>query len=133
VVLAAILASSGTIHLVRPTVFDPIVPRSLPGPARFYTLASGAAELVTAGLLFEPRTRRLGGVAAAALLVAVFPANVGMANSALRHRPRSTRRIAATIARLPLQLPLVAAAIAVAAPDPSPRRRRDGRAGRFFR
>src|SRR5699024_4393252 len=77
--LATLLGAAGVLHFARPAPFDSIVPPALPGPARTYTYASGAAELATAALLAVPRTRRLGGIAAAALFVAVFPANLQMA------------------------------------------------------
>ena len=62
-----------------PEHYDAIVPRALPGSARFYTYASGVAELGIAGLLTVPTTRRAGALAAIALYTAVFPANVQMA------------------------------------------------------
>ena len=109
--LAALLAAAGTLHFVRPAPFDSIVPTVLPGPARRYTYASGVAELGTAALLAVPRTRRLGGVAAAALFVAVFPANLQMAYDWRGARPRK-RAIA--LGRLPLQGVLIAQALHVA-------------------
>ena len=64
----------GTVHFVAPKPFENIVPAELPGSLRFYTYASGVAELTTGALLLVPRTRRLAGLAAAALFVSVFPA-----------------------------------------------------------
>lgn len=109
--LVVLLGGAGVLHLVRPEPFDSIVPPVLPGPARSYALASGAAELAVAGLLAVPRTRRLGGQAATALFIAVFPANVQMAYDWRRARPR-TRVIA--WGRLPLQAALIAQARHVA-------------------
>ncbi len=109
--LAATLAGTGTLHLLRPRPFDRIVPPALPGPARGWTYASGVGELVVAAALAAPVTRRAGGWAAAALFVAVFPANVQMAWD-WRHAPPG-RRVAA-LGRLPLQAPLVAWALRVA-------------------
>ena len=80
-----------------------------------FTYASGDAELAVAGLLAVPRTRRLGGAAAAALVVAVFPANVQMAYDWRRARPRE-RMIA--VGRLPLQGVLIAQALHVARNGP---------------
>ena len=97
--------------MIRPEHFDRIVPPALPGPARGYTYASGVAELGVAGLLAVPRTRRLGGLAAAALFVAVFPANVQMAYD---WRHDSPRRRAIACGRLPLQGLLIAQALHVA-------------------
>lgn len=109
--LTVLLGGAGVVHLARPETFDGIVPRALPGPARTYTYASGAAELGVAGLLAVPRTRRLGGIAAAVLFVAVFPANVQMAIDWRRARP-GKRAIA--VGRLPLQGLLIAQAVHVA-------------------
>lgn len=109
--LGALLGGAGVMHMLRPEPFDTIVPPALPGPARGYTYASGLAELAVAGLLVVPRTRRLGGVAAAALFVAVFPANVQMAYDWRHARPR---RRAIAYGRLPLQGVLIGQALHVA-------------------
>ncbi|WP_205708156.1 hypothetical protein, partial [Kineococcus vitellinus] len=91
--LAALLAGAGTAHLVRPGGFDAIVPRALPGPARWWTTGSGVVELVLAAGLALPPTRRAAGAAAAAFLVAVWPANAQMAADAWR-APGGGRRAA---------------------------------------
>lgn len=109
--LTALLGAAGVGHVRRPEFFDRIVPPALPGGPRPYTLASGAAELVTAGLLALPATRRLGGWAAAALFVAVFPANVQMAWD-WRHRGKAAQSV--SLGRLPLQGVLIAQALRVA-------------------
>ena len=109
--LAALLAGASTLHLVSPRPFDRIVPRCLPGRARTYTYASGVAELGVAGLLALPSTRRAGGTAAAALFVAVFPANVQMAVDARRRSPVAR---AVAYGRLPLQAVLVDLAVRAA-------------------
>lgn len=110
-VLTGLFGVAGVLHFRRPEHFDRIVPRALPGDARTYTVSSGVAELAVAGLLAVPRTRRLGGVAAAALLVAVFPANVQMA---LDWDRKDARRRAIGWGRLPLQGVLIAQAVRVA-------------------
>jgi uncharacterized membrane protein len=102
--LAGLLAAAGVTHFVKPRQYDALVPRSLPGTPRFWTYASGVAELATAAAVAAPKTRRAGGLAAAALFAAVFPANVKMAVD-WRHRPAKQRAIA--YGRLPLQVPLV--------------------------
>ena len=104
VVTSCFLGIMGVLHFVKPEHFDRIVPRALPGSARFYTYASGVAELGIAGLLTAPKTRRAGALAAIALYTAVFPANVQMAWD-WRHRPLPERAIA--YGRLPLQLPMI--------------------------
>jgi len=102
--LAALLTTAGIGHAVSPAFFDAIVPRWLPGSARFWTYASGAAEAAVGVAVAVPRTRRLGAYAAAALFVAVFPANVQMA---VDWSDRSPRERAIAYGRLPLQVPLV--------------------------
>jgi uncharacterized membrane protein len=109
--LAGLLGVSGIGHFARPGFFDSIAPRSLPGEPRFWTHASGVAELGVAAAVAVPRTRRLGGYAAAALFVGVFPANVSMA---LRWSDRSPREKAIAYGRLPLQVPLVVWALRLA-------------------
>ena len=105
-------------HLVRPQVFEGIVPRALPAP-RELVYASGVAELVCAAGLLTPRTRVLAGWGSAALLVAVWPANVQMSVSQGRRAARrgdaaSKMAFAATVARLPLQWPLIRTALRAA-------------------
>ncbi len=115
--LAALLTLAGTSHLVRPAVYDGLVPPLLPGSARAWTLGSGVVELLVGGAVAAPRTRRAGGLAAAVLFVAVFPGNVWMAVE-----PGGVPRWAA-IARLPLQVPLVLWGLQVAGKLPSTGRR----------
>ena len=109
------LATSGTAHLVVPAPFESIVPAALGAP-RPWVSVSGVAELACAAALAAPRTRARAGWACAALLIAVYPANVTMA---LRARPGTPRAVA--LARLPLQVPLVWWAVSVArSPLPAP-------------
>ena len=75
--LVVLFVGSGTTHLVRPRIFEPIVPRWLPR-RRDIVYASGVAELVCAGGLLAPHTRRLAGWSSAALLAVVFTGNIQM-------------------------------------------------------
>lgn len=109
--LAGLFAVSGTVHLVRPQVFESIVPRVLPA-RRTLVYASGVAELLCAAGLLVPRTRALAGWASAALLVAVFPANVTMARQ-IRNRG-GAGLTAAAVLRLPLQVPMIRSALKAA-------------------
>ena len=63
-------------------------------------------------------TRRPAGYASAALLVAVFPANVQMSVDQGRRasdgRPASRASFVATLARLPLQVPMIRTALRAA-------------------
>jgi uncharacterized membrane protein len=114
--LALLFLASGTTHLVRPQVFEPTVPRGLPR-RRGLVYASGVAELACAVGLLVPRTRGAAGWGSAAVLVGVFPANVQMSMTAAqrwRRRPDDLGRaafLAGTLARLPLQWPLIRAAL----------------------
>jgi len=99
---------SGTVHLVKPEVFEPLMPSWVPAH-REVIVGSGVAELVcAAGLLFGP-TRKAAGLASAALLLGVYPGNVKMAGDALKGHNRALQ--AASLARLPLQLPLIRGAL----------------------
>jgi uncharacterized membrane protein len=108
--MGAMLVGMGVLHFVAPKPFDTIVPAELPGSARFYTLASGVAEAATGALLIAPRTRRLGALAAVALFIGVFPANV---NSVRVLWDRGWAMRIGTIARLPLQIPMITQALKV--------------------
>lgn len=106
--LAAAFAVSGVVHLVRPETFAPLMPKALPAHTELIK-GSGVAELACAAGLLHPRTRQVAGLASAALLVGVFPGNVTMAWRARRSRNAAYRW--GTVARLPLQVPLVRAAL----------------------
>ena len=105
--LASLLTLTGVLHFVFPKPFDDIVPGYVPGSARFWTYASGIAELACAAGLLAPRTRRATATATAALLVGVFPANIQQAIDT-----DGTARWLA-LGRLPLQVPLVLWALQV--------------------
>jgi uncharacterized membrane protein len=111
--LAALFATSGTLHLVRPQLFEAIMPRALPAP-RGLVYASGIAELACAAGLLHPATRKGAGWASAALLVLIFPANVQMAMTEGGRADRGTgsraRHVVALI-RLPFQVPLIRTAL----------------------
>jgi uncharacterized membrane protein len=102
---------SGVVHLVKPEVFEPLMPRQLPAH-RELIIASGVAELACAAGLAVPRTRRWAGYASAVLLVAVFPGNVKMAVDASRTRRTGLKALA--WGRLPLQAPLIRGALRAA-------------------
>lgn len=108
--VAAMLLGVGTLHFVAPTPFDTIVPAELPGSARLYTYASGVAEVGVGAALLPRRTRRLAALAAAALFIGVFPANVNMCR--LWWNKPWPMRIAA-LARLPLQVPMITTALKI--------------------
>lgn len=111
--LAALLGSSGVVHLARPQVFEPLVPAALGDPRPWVTW-SGVAELACAAALLVPAARRVGGLASAALLVGVFPGNVKMALDSHPGASSWARRPLVAWGRLPVQVPLVAWALSVA-------------------
>ncbi|MHC9293335.1 DoxX family protein [Mycobacterium sp. LTG2003] len=108
--LSALLLGMGALHFVAPKPFDSVIPAELPGSPRFYTYASGVGELATGALLAAPRTRRAGALAAVALFLAVYPANINMVR--LWWSKPWPMRIGA-IARLPLQIPMITTALKV--------------------
>ncbi|MGI9196075.1 MAG: DoxX family protein [Candidatus Nanopelagicales bacterium] len=105
--IAGAFLLSGTVHLVRPQVFEPLIPPALPSP-RSWVVGSGVAEIACGvGLLArQPWAPR----ATAATLLAVWPGN---AWHAMRTQQSSQPGLvkAAVWARLPLQVPLIAAAL----------------------
>jgi uncharacterized membrane protein len=109
--IAALLLGVGTLHFVAPKPFDGIIPAELPGSPRFYTYASGVAEIVIGALLVPLQTRRLAALAAAALFLAVFPGNINMCRL-WWDKPWPMRIIA--LARLPLQIPMITTALKIA-------------------
>jgi len=107
IVLGAFVAS-GIVHLVRPQTFEPLMPSWVPAHKEVI-VGSGVAELACAAGLAVPRTRRLAGLASAALLVGIFPGNVKMAQDAARGRNTALKAI--SFGRLPLQIPLIRGAL----------------------
>ena len=108
------LIGIGAGHFLAPKPFDTIVPAELPGSQRFYTYASGVAEIGVGTALLVPRTRRTAALAAAALYLAVFPANINMVRL-WWNRPGIQKWPARVFAlsRLPFQLPMITRALAI--------------------
>ena len=118
--LAVVFTAAGTLHFVRPRMYEEIVPDFLPAHHEL-VLASGAAEIAGAVLVVFPRTRRIGGLLLAATLAGVFPANVNMALHADRYDALAP---ALLWARLPLQGLLVWWALSATGAVATGRRRR---------
>ncbi len=108
--------TSGLVHMVHPSVFEPLVPPELPGATEL-VYVSGVAELVCAlGLLGR---RRWAGPASVAVLLAVWPGNFQMARDVMATSgPDEGLKRAAVLARLPLQLPMMWAAMQGRQPAP---------------
>ena len=98
---------AGFMHFVAPRPYMRMMPRRLPAK-RELVYASGAAEIAGGAALMHPRTRRWAGWWLVATLVAVFPANVNMALNLDRYAQHVRGGEQMLIARLPLQLVLIA-------------------------
>jgi len=109
--LAAAFLASSLVHLVRPQVFTPIMPRVIPEQHHTNLIyVSGLAELACAAGLV--RHTRWAPFASVGVLAAVFPANVQMALDAGtgRHAGAADSRAVAW-GRLPLQFVMAWAAL----------------------
>ena len=78
ILLGLFITIAGFAHFTSPGFFDAIVPPWLPPGERFWTYASGVAELVVGPMLLSRRFRHAGAIAAIVLLIAVYPANLYM-------------------------------------------------------
>lgn len=116
--LGAGLIGMGILHFQKDKVgsFASIVPPWVPGAPEQAVYASGLAELTIGGALLasgKPKSRQISGLAAAALFAAVYPANIYQ----FRQRidiPGVFDTDAKRLARLPLQIPMIAGALYVA-------------------
>jgi uncharacterized membrane protein len=99
-IVAAAFSVSGVVHLFDPEEFTPIVPRFLPYSTGL-VYASGVAELICAYGLW--RRQRWAGIAATALLLAIWPANLQAAVTAQNSDELSNEVI--SWIRFPLQIP----------------------------
>lgn len=112
--VAALFATSGTLHFTHPDSFERIVPEALPAAGALVAI-SGAAELAGALGLLIPRVRRPAAWGLVALLVAVFPANITMAVEHERLAPDVPMWL--LWARLPLQVVLIWLVLRVSRPS----------------
>ena len=82
VIVAAPLVASGLLHLARPAIFVPLLPRPFP-PQPWLIVATGVPELLGAAGLFVPRIRRTAALCLALLMIAIFPANIHAAGQTI--------------------------------------------------
>ncbi len=102
--VAGIFAASGTLHVVRPSAFDELMPPWLPEPV-VVNLLAGAVELVCAyGLLTR---RRWAGPASAATLLAVWPSNLQFAIAATSDGGLTSAKALLAWGRMPMQIPMI--------------------------
>lgn len=104
---------TGTMHFVIPRTYRSIMPDYLPAHSGL-VYASGLAEIAGGAGVLHPKTRRIASWWSIATLVAVFPANIHMAQHPERYRSIPGGR-ATLLARLPLQAALIAWARAAGA------------------
>jgi uncharacterized membrane protein len=97
--LGVTFTALGSLHLLRPAMYEQIMPDYLPAQ-RELVLVSGAAEIIGGVGVLSERTRTAAGWWLVATLIAVFPANVHMALHPARYPAFSP---ALLWARLPLQ------------------------------
>lgn len=99
--IGVIFIAPGILHLVKPEVYEPIMPPQLPYP-RELILISGVAEIV-GGALYIPRgTRTFASWWLFLLLIAVFPSNIYMTMQP-KFQNSVPGGLPALLARLPLQ------------------------------
>lgn len=104
-ILASIFIVGGLVHLFRPDIYRPVMPRWLPAHGALI-LISGVAELLGGAGLLVGRSRWYSCVGLILLLIAVFPANVEMLR-VYRARGVSSWVEALLWLRLPLQAVLI--------------------------
>ncbi|GAC1574851.1 MAG: DoxX family protein [Candidatus Elarobacter sp.] len=96
--------AAGAMHFIRPEMYRTIVPPAF-GHADLLVAVSGAAEVAGGLGLMLPPLQRAAGIGLIALLLAVWPANIGMALDAERFA--SVGPAWALWARVPLQLVMI--------------------------
>jgi uncharacterized membrane protein len=105
--LAAFIGGAGVMHFVNPDFFDPIVPTWMPGKPRTTTYASGVAEIGSALLVANPRTRRLGAWCCFLTFLGVYPANIqAVIDGGTPGQTGFAGSATAAWLRLPLQIPM---------------------------
>ena len=109
--LGVFVLLAGITHFANAVFFDDIVPPWLPPSERFWTYISGLAEIAVGIAVLTPKHRRIGGWAAFALFIAVYPANLYMVWD---WRDRSVAEQVVSWVRLPFQFLFLWVAMQVA-------------------
>jgi uncharacterized membrane protein len=114
VTLGFVFILAGVLHFVSPKFYEQMMPDWIPFH-RESVAVSGVAEIAGGAALLGDRTARFGFWWLAALLIAVFPANIHMATDPENIPVVRKRNVPRWLlwARLPLQ-PLMIALLAVA-------------------
>ena len=121
IVVGLFIGWAGIMHFVSPDFFNDIVPPWLPPSEAFWTYASGVVEIVVAILIIRPATRRKGALAAVALFIGVYPANIYMAWD-WRNEPLTDQLV--SYGRLPFQFLFIWVAWKIAQANPDTTRPR---------
>ena len=98
---------AGALHFLKPEPYRAIMPPYVLAPEAMVA-AAGVAEIAGGAGLLVPATRRWAGWWLAATLVAIFPANVHMAQHPERYAEHVPGGRISLYVRLPLQAVLVA-------------------------
>ena len=117
--LAGLFLTSGTTHLVKPEVFEPLVPNSLPTSSRADLCLRASPSSPAPQGCCTPAPAGMPGGPVPHCSLAILPGNVQMsANYGKRAQrkgtPAAQAAFAGTLARLPLQLPLIRTALKAA-------------------
>lgn len=105
-----LLFVAGVLHFVHEGGFRKIVPTFLPF-RRAIVLISGVFEMLFAVLLWVKKGQQMIGKLLAFFMVAVFPANVYMAQKRISFQPGKKANPWLLWLRLPLQIPLIIGAL----------------------
>jgi uncharacterized membrane protein len=116
-VMAAFYIFGGFNHLMNPGFYLAIMPPWLPNP-EWLNVLSGLAEIVLGVYLLEPRTRVYAAWGIIALLVAVFPANLYVAQQNVGAEGPGSGAGAANWIRIPFQGLFIVWAWWYTRPDP---------------
>lgn len=103
--LAVFFIAAGSNHFLHPTFYVRIVPSWLPVHALIVQI-SGCCEIFGGIGVLIPRLRRFAGIGLIALLLAVFPANIQMAQHPELYSDLGSASL--FYIRLPLQVVLIA-------------------------
>jgi uncharacterized membrane protein len=122
--LAAVFVGSGAAHFLVPGYFESLVPGFVPY-ARLVVRATGVADLAIGASLAARPTRRAGGRAATALLVAYLVPHVDAAFRADANGPVLTRPPVVAL-RLAVNAAYLLTAVGAAAEPSTTSRRRTG-------
>jgi uncharacterized membrane protein len=104
--LGAAFIGAGILHFVSPDTYRPIMPPYLPWHDGLIYL-SGVFEILLGGMVLFPKTRKWGAWGLVLLLIAVFPANLYMAQTAADAVGRPDYWPLVAWLRLPFQLVLI--------------------------